>query len=190
MKAVIPPRFIEGFGLQHIKCYIFDEDVIISGANLSKDYFDNRQDRYLKINSLQIGHYFYDLMKSIGKFSFSISNRKLLPPKSWNYLDGNRKFKIQFQKELMELCNKWKKFEINSETSCIVAPALQLKSLGIVQDQDTVTKLLNMASKNHDMTLHLATAYFNLPNIYQRMLFAMKPDGFNILTSAPQVVVF
>ena len=30
-------------GLQHCKIYIFDDSVIISGANLSHDYFTNRQ---------------------------------------------------------------------------------------------------------------------------------------------------
>nr|KAJ3422705.1 CDP-diacylglycerol--glycerol-3-phosphate 3-phosphatidyltransferase [Polyrhizophydium stewartii] len=40
-------RFNEVFGLQHIKAYVFDDDVIISGANLSSDYFTTRQDRYV-----------------------------------------------------------------------------------------------------------------------------------------------
>ena len=37
-------------GLQHCKIYIFDDSVIISGANLSHDYFTNRQ------VSIQRGH--------------------------------------------------------------------------------------------------------------------------------------
>ena len=31
----MPPKYNEMFGLQHCKVYIFDDDVIISGANLS-----------------------------------------------------------------------------------------------------------------------------------------------------------
>ena len=36
LKSIVPPRFIEGFGLQHMKLYISDSHLIISGANLSK----------------------------------------------------------------------------------------------------------------------------------------------------------
>jgi CDP-diacylglycerol--glycerol-3-phosphate 3-phosphatidyltransferase len=31
IKTIVPPRFIEGFGLQHMKCYGFDDEIIISG---------------------------------------------------------------------------------------------------------------------------------------------------------------
>ena len=29
-----------------MKLYLFDDDVLMSGANLNRDYFENRQDRY------------------------------------------------------------------------------------------------------------------------------------------------
>jgi len=45
-KALIPHRINEGWGLQHIKLYGIDNEVILSGANLSNDYFTDRQDRY------------------------------------------------------------------------------------------------------------------------------------------------
>lgn len=40
---VLPPRVNEVIGVQHIKAYVFDDDVIMSGANLSNDYFTKRQ---------------------------------------------------------------------------------------------------------------------------------------------------
>lgn len=42
---VLPPRVNEVIGVSHVKAYIFDDDVIMSGANLSSDYFTNRQVR-------------------------------------------------------------------------------------------------------------------------------------------------
>jgi CDP-diacylglycerol--glycerol-3-phosphate 3-phosphatidyltransferase len=36
----------EVVGVCHLKAYVFDDDVMISGANLSTTYFTNRQDRY------------------------------------------------------------------------------------------------------------------------------------------------
>jgi hypothetical protein len=41
-KKILPNRFNETLGVQHIKLYLFDDKMIISGANLSKDYFTNR----------------------------------------------------------------------------------------------------------------------------------------------------
>ncbi len=32
----------EIFGVHHIKFYVFDDNVILSGANLSEDYFTDR----------------------------------------------------------------------------------------------------------------------------------------------------
>lgn len=46
-KRVIPDRWNELIGLQHIKTYVVDQTVIINGANLSNDYFKHRQDRYI-----------------------------------------------------------------------------------------------------------------------------------------------
>ena len=45
-KALMPQRYNETLGLQHTKIFVFDNSVILSGANLSDDYFTNRQDRY------------------------------------------------------------------------------------------------------------------------------------------------
>ena len=42
---LLPSKWNELLGLQHCKVYIFDNSLIISGANLSRDYFTNRQVR-------------------------------------------------------------------------------------------------------------------------------------------------
>lgn len=43
----LPPRWNETLSVYHIKCYLFDDNVVISGANLSNDYFTTRIDRYV-----------------------------------------------------------------------------------------------------------------------------------------------
>ncbi|KAL9028466.1 MAG: hypothetical protein Q9196_003168, partial [Gyalolechia fulgens] len=57
-KRFIPKRINEGWGLQHIKLYGIDDEVILSGANLSSDYFTNRQDRYHLFSSRRVTDYF------------------------------------------------------------------------------------------------------------------------------------
>ncbi|KAK4705960.1 hypothetical protein P7C70_g250, partial [Phenoliferia sp. Uapishka_3] len=70
-KRIIPRRFDEGWGLQHIKTYGFDDDVLLSGANLSGDYFTNRQDRYIEfLSNTPLADYFSSLLSTISSFSF------------------------------------------------------------------------------------------------------------------------
>lgn len=42
---MIPGAVKEVFGVHHIKAHVFDNNILITGANLSEDYFTNRQDR-------------------------------------------------------------------------------------------------------------------------------------------------
>lgn len=69
-KRLIPKRINEGWGLQHIKLYGFDDEVILSGANLSNDYFTNRQDRYHVFSSKRVTDYFARIHSAISSVSF------------------------------------------------------------------------------------------------------------------------
>lgn len=69
-KALIPKRINEGWGLQHIKLYGVDDEVILSGANLSNDYFTNRQDRYHVFNSKRVADYFHRIHSAVCSISF------------------------------------------------------------------------------------------------------------------------
>lgn len=69
-KALLPKRINEGWGLQHIKLYGIDDEVILSGANLSNDYFTNRQDRYHVFRSKRVSDYFGRLHFAVCSISF------------------------------------------------------------------------------------------------------------------------
>ena len=46
-----------------MKFYIFDNNILITGANLSEEYFTTRQDRYYYIkDSPELANYLFDLM--------------------------------------------------------------------------------------------------------------------------------
>ncbi|PRW60278.1 CDP-diacylglycerol--glycerol-3-phosphate 3- mitochondrial [Chlorella sorokiniana] len=51
LKRVLPPRVSEIIGVQHMKCFVFDDTVVLSGANISSTYLSTRQDRYIVIRS-------------------------------------------------------------------------------------------------------------------------------------------
>lgn len=71
-KKYIPKRINEGWGLQHMKLYGFDDEILLSGANLSTDYFTNRQDRYHLFSSKEITNFFWGLHSAVASLSFSI----------------------------------------------------------------------------------------------------------------------
>lgn len=77
-KKFIPNRFNEGWGLQHMKLYGFDDEIILSGANLSNDYFTDRQDRYILFKSAPLTEYYFKIHQAVASLSYSVVP-KLLP---------------------------------------------------------------------------------------------------------------
>ncbi|KAI1505855.1 hypothetical protein F5X99DRAFT_415562 [Biscogniauxia marginata] len=71
-KKYIPKRINEGWGLQHMKLYGIDDEIILSGANLSTDYFTNRQDRYHLFASSEVTDYFWGLYQGVASLSFLV----------------------------------------------------------------------------------------------------------------------
>ncbi|KAI8285139.1 CDP-diacylglycerol--glycerol-3-phosphate 3-phosphatidyltransferase [Colletotrichum sp. SAR 10_98] len=75
-KKYIPKRINEGWGLQHMKLYGIDDEIILSGANLSNDYFTNRQDRYHLFSSKEVTEYFWNIYQGVAGFSFLVEPSK------------------------------------------------------------------------------------------------------------------
>ncbi|KAH9904972.1 hypothetical protein F4778DRAFT_53294 [Xylariomycetidae sp. FL2044] len=71
-KKHIPKRINEGWGLQHMKLYGVDDEIILSGANLSNDYFTNRQDRYHLFSSSEVTNFFSKLYEGVTSLSFRV----------------------------------------------------------------------------------------------------------------------
>lgn len=65
----LPGRINETVGVHHMKVYGWDDNVIISGANLSNDYFVNRQDRYVLFHDYDMSHFYYKLIGTFCGFS-------------------------------------------------------------------------------------------------------------------------
>ncbi|PGH23394.1 hypothetical protein AJ80_02504 [Polytolypa hystricis UAMH7299] len=71
-KRFVPRRINEGWGLQHMKLYGIDDEIILSGANLSDDYFTNRVDRYHVFDSKPLTDYYARIHDSVCSISFQI----------------------------------------------------------------------------------------------------------------------
>ena len=75
-ELITPRRLNEVFGLQHMKIYGIDNEVILSGANLSQDYFTNRQDRYYLFKSTNLANYYHRVQNAVSSLSYQIAPSK------------------------------------------------------------------------------------------------------------------
>lgn len=71
-KKYMPKRINEGWGLQHMKLYGFDDEIILSGANLSEDYFTNRLDRYHLFKSKELADFYFKIHEAVSEISYEL----------------------------------------------------------------------------------------------------------------------
>nr|XP_040032951.1 CDP-diacylglycerol--glycerol-3-phosphate 3-phosphatidyltransferase, mitochondrial [Gasterosteus aculeatus aculeatus] len=202
LRLLVPQRFNETIGVQHIKVYLFDDSVIISGANLSDSYFTNRQDRYVLLeNCGEVADFFSDLVDAVGDVSL-----QLQPDDSVTMLDGmvhpyngNRQaFSVAARKRIMEVVNtahvrqQLLNGSQDSEDDGVseegddtwVFPLVQMKPLGIQIDEQVTQRLLTDAGP--DSSVFLTSGYFNLTRPYMRMVLGAGAI-YRILTASPEV---
>jgi len=65
----------EIFGVHHMKIHVFDNNVLITGANLSEDYFTDRQDRCMVFLDCEpLANYCDDLLQVLTDCSFNVND--------------------------------------------------------------------------------------------------------------------
>ncbi|XP_029312540.1 LOW QUALITY PROTEIN: CDP-diacylglycerol--glycerol-3-phosphate 3-phosphatidyltransferase, mitochondrial [Cottoperca gobio] len=202
LRLLVPQRFNETIGVQHIKVYLFDDSIIISGANLSDSYFTNRQDRYVLLeNCREVADFFSDLVEAVGDVSL-----QLQPDDSVTMLEGmvhpykgNRQdFSAAARKRIMEVMNtahvrqRLLNGSVDSEDEGMsegeedtwVFPLVQMKPLGIQLDEQVTQRLLTDAGPTS--TVFLTSGYFNLTQAYMRLVLGAGAR-YRILTASPEV---
>ena len=152
----------ELLGVHHMKYYLFDDNVVISGANLSDIYFEKRQDRYFVIKSKQLADYlcyFHGLHSASAKVSWDFGRFN----KSHWATKGN--LKEAWNMAGIYTCNT----PIEKETSlrnlgpsdgdtCIY-PMFQIPWLSVHQIDEALELLLISADSSQNFTL--SSGYFN-----------------------------
>ncbi|KAG1669228.1 CDP-diacylglycerol--glycerol-3-phosphate 3-phosphatidyltransferase, mitochondrial [Nymphon striatum] len=195
LRFLLPNRWNELVGLNHMKIYLFDDSVIMSGANLSDQYFVNRQDRYMLFKDCtQMADFFHDLVKTVSTFSFQlqIDNSVKLHP-SWKFhpfKDNLEDFKIASKSLMSNLLLKWS--SVNNvtdqlETDTIVYPQLQMGELDVDHDVLLTNDLFKSAI--YGSVIKLSTGYFNLHPVYKESLINQSKANFLILMSSPQPII-
>ena len=168
-------------------------------ANLSADYFTNRQDRYIEIrNCPQLANYFHGLVSTVRSFSLHLqpdNTTKLsadFPAHPTKGLDRGTKFKIEAGTRVSEYLQMKKEENMfsdllrtqNEHCDTWVVPLVQMFPFGIRQDEFITQELLSSACQAYK--LFLASGYFNLTRKYIDIMLKSSADC-EILTAHPTV---
>ncbi|KAG0151993.1 hypothetical protein CROQUDRAFT_71298 [Cronartium quercuum f. sp. fusiforme G11] len=195
-KKAIPRRFDEGWGLQHMKIYGADDNLIMSGANLSRDYFTNRMDRYIKVcNHAALADYYYELCTTTARLSYLLDSRSTSSRLSISWSDHNLiqapdhsksaslEFKAAGHRMYQALTTKWQAHTVMSqetrsdEHDTYILPVIQMGPFDIYQEtQLVVPRLIHLGStlassyQKSDTRLDWTSGYFSLLREYKRSL--------------------
>ncbi|KAJ1731599.1 CDP-diacylglycerol--glycerol-3-phosphate 3-phosphatidyltransferase, partial [Coemansia biformis] len=199
-KRAWPQRYNEAFGLQHIKAYVFDDSVIISGANLSRDYFTNRQDRYMRIKDRPFADYFVGLVDAIGRISFGVASgagggyslrmEPGMPDPSRDPREFVREANdvvTQFLRR-MEIQHPAAEAAALGERDTLAIPTVQMRQLGINQDEHHMNAFFAAVdewAQSRACRSLMASAYFNFSDSYKRSV--LESHGcWDLLVASPQ----
>uniref|UniRef100_A0A8C5REK5 CDP-diacylglycerol--glycerol-3-phosphate 3-phosphatidyltransferase n=1 Tax=Laticauda laticaudata TaxID=8630 RepID=A0A8C5REK5_LATLA len=215
LRHLIPERFNETIGLQHIKVYLFDDNVILSGANLSDSYFSNRQDRYVFLqDSPEIADFFTELVNAVGDVSLQLQQDdtvKIIDGMVHPYKGDKMAYYEMANKKVMEVINsariKQEQFHIRTfHSNCTEGEisSSDTKAAGDGQSEpdtwiypliqmkpfgiridETVTNTLLMEAEQ-GASIYLTTGYFNLTKTYVDLILGTRAK-FQILLASPEV---
>lgn len=155
LSSCLPERWNEVVGLQHMKYYAFDDDVLISGANLSETYFTDRQDRYVIIKDAPVLVDYYTSLSSLVGNLTSEPQTKI------------RAFFDTYSPERILFSTGGTEPSFVADT--ILYPTVQLPPYHVRQDEVFTSTCFQFAQYNK-WHLTLATAYFNLYRDFKILL--------------------
>lgn len=210
LKLLVPERFNETIGLQHIKIYLFDNNVIISGANLSDSYFTNRQDRYVLLRDCrELADFFEELVNAVSDISLQLEQDDTAEVKLGMvhpFTGSRRDFCAAANKRIMSVVHEARRKQQlanqlmglaespSGEESALdrnvrqadtwIYPLIQMKPFQIEIDEQ-VTEVL-MTEADEDSRIYLTSGYFNLTQAYMDLILGTSAD-YQILLASPEV---
>ena len=183
ISRILPSPLDEVAGVFHIKAYIVDDELILSGANLSEEYFSNRLDRYMLFTNGGAGlvDFYANLCDILCDYATRYNghgeNRANgVPTLTSRHDDKARKRKLELA--LMNLFHNAKNQQVqqhhdpeeeNDEVVAWAIPTIQiptklLGSMNIPSDTMVTRSMLSLALGN-DLSLasvRLCSAYLNV----------------------------
>ncbi|XP_043441640.1 CDP-diacylglycerol--glycerol-3-phosphate 3-phosphatidyltransferase, mitochondrial isoform X3 [Prionailurus bengalensis] len=212
LRLLMPERFNETIGLQHIKVYLFDNNVILSGANLSDSYFTNRQDRYVFLQDCpEIADFFTELVDAVGDVSLQLQGDdtvQVVEGMVHPYKGDRAAYCRAANKRVMDVINSAKARQqvLHAQTfhgdslltqedaaaagdrrpapDTWIYPLIQMKPFEIQIDEIVTETLLTEAERG--AKVYLTTGYFNLTQAYMDLVLGTRAE-YQILLASPEV---
>ncbi|XP_077611174.1 CDP-diacylglycerol--glycerol-3-phosphate 3-phosphatidyltransferase, mitochondrial isoform X2 [Crocuta crocuta] len=212
LRLLIPERFNETIGLQHIKVYLFDNNVILSGANLSDSYFTNRQDRYVFLQDCpEVADFFTELVGAVGDVSLQLQGDdsvQVVEGMVHPYKGDRAAYCRAANKKVMDVINSARARQqvLHAQTfhgdsllaqedaaaagdrrpapDTWIYPLIQMKPFEIQIDEIVTETLLTEAERG--AKVYLTTGYFNLTQAYMDLVLGTRAE-YQILLASPEV---
>lgn len=216
LRLLIPERFNETIGLQHIKVYLFDDNVILSGANLSDSYFTNRQDRYVFLqDSPEIADFFTELVDAVGDVSLQLQpddTVKVMEGMVHPYQGDKIAYCEAANKRVMEVINSARNRQELLHTQTVHGNQMEgeiplfrdTKGVGDQEPEpdtwiypliqmkpfgiriDEIVTETILMEAERGASIYLTTGYFNLTQAYMDLILGTRAK-YQILLASPEV---
>ncbi|EED91064.1 hypothetical protein THAPSDRAFT_262734, partial [Thalassiosira pseudonana CCMP1335] len=195
--SILPSPLDEVAGVFHIKAYIVDNELILSGANLSEEYFTNRLDRYMLFtNGEWLVDFYANLCEVLSSYSIRYKGEpENSPSPSFIFSSQDEQCrKEQLESSLMKLFDGSKHSNESNDSKDTIAyaiPTFQMpnsflqRPLNLPSDTKMTRELLLTASKyDQSASVRLSSAYLNLT---PRLLSALTTFGAPYILTAGMI---
>jgi CDP-diacylglycerol--glycerol-3-phosphate 3-phosphatidyltransferase len=202
----LPPRYNELLTTFHLKAYAFDDTLIMTGANLSGDYFTTRQDRYWVVRDAPLAALYHDMIDILCDASHSMdggnsssssnnnNNRGASERSSQEKDDGRPRTTHEKMKARLEHLMQppsTSQPQPHMGWTCI-QPTIQCAALGMRHDEmltnDLLVKLDGIAEdeiENLQKTAYVSTGYLNFHDHFTRLLLKLRMNV-TVLAASPE----
>ncbi|CDW60338.1 hypothetical protein TTRE_0000870601 [Trichuris trichiura] len=120
-------------------------------ANLSTDYFTNRQDRYVLLRNANLADFYVDLINLVARLSF-----RLAPSGAVTF-------------DIRSLLGRWNDKQRNAVThkyDTVVYPLVQFGAAGLHDGNQAIIQFIRDTDQSDQYDLYLASGYFNPTRAY------------------------
>ncbi|KAL3658523.1 hypothetical protein V7S43_016407 [Phytophthora oleae] len=193
IKAKLPPPFNETLGVSHAKVYLVDETLVLSGANLSNDYFTNRQDRYVELTDCgALAQFYHQFVELVTGYSYKVkldflsgekNDYELLAPV---LAHDSEEAKTAMRRDLEKLVDSSKhqqEEKADEHTDAWAFPTLQFTPISMDHDERVLSAFVKNLPRGSQ--LQIASGYLNFPPFLSELLERCSA-GLDVISAAPR----
>ena len=184
MERVLRRPLNELPGLSHVKSYVVDDCAVFSGANLSADYFGQRQDRYVVLEDAAVADYSAEVVSCIADRAFELrEGGAAAPPRG--FADAEtfcREAGGDVRARLLEGWPRGRSEDAAAAAGVRVYPLLQMGPWGVRHDEEATEALLQALPVAAEVWM--VSGYFNLTDRLAGAILG-SPATFDILAASP-----